>query len=767
MKLFKNISADRKNEIFGVLLWALALFVLLSLITYSYAGDTKFLNQLSWNSLGKLFTHPVKNQAGIMGALVSYALYYLLGLSSFFLPIILVFWGTNFLFKTEFSTLFKKTVYIFAFIFLLGIFFSISWTNASVGVDFSKVTIGGWFSLLFAKILVKIFGTFGSYTLSLAFLIVVALLATPWKFSESLLFGKSIFQRFYDRGSKWWGLKRMEKRRTQRVEEIRDTLEKDKKDEHIAGEIPQIKDVRHERIDSEEEKEEPVNLVGELKSSLRLVRGKEESKIGAYQYPSLSILNEPPQIKPSVTNEELNQTAKVLRETLETFGIGIEGDLIDKSPGPVITRYEFKPAPGVKVNQIMSLSDDLALALQAKRIRIVAPIPGKAAVGVEIPNKSPQTVYLKEILVSPSFQNTNYRLAIALGKTISGEPIVTDLSRMPHLLIAGATGSGKSVCINVILASLLYRLHPEEIRFIMIDPKMLELTVYNQIPHLERPVVTHPKAAERVLSEAVVEMEERYKKLARIGVRNIEDYNKKKKKDGLLPYLVIIVDELADLMMSSSLKTEALITRLAQMARAVGIHLILATQRPSVDVITGLIKANFSSRIAFQVASRIDSRTIIDGSGAEKLLGSGDMLFIQTGHPEPQRIHGAYINSEETQKMVDFIKSQDYIPTPIGVFTREDDKLELTEGWDEKEEDDLYKQAVEIVIRHRQGSVSLLQRRLGVGYQRAARLIDQMERDGIVGPYDGSKAREVLVDRSYLEKGDFPIEEKKDEKNNL
>ncbi len=768
MKLFKNISPDRKSEIFGVLLWALALFIFLSLVTYSYSGDAKFFNQeLSWSKPGKLFTHPIRNQAGIMGALVSYALYYLLGLSSFFLPIILVFWGTNFLFKTEFSTLFKKTVYIFTFVFLLGIFFSISWVNASSGQDFSKVTIGGWFSLFSAKVLVKIFGTFGSYTLSAAFLIIVALLATPWKFSESLTFGKSIFQRFYDRGSRWWELKRMEKRRTQRVEEIRETLERDKKDQHVVEEIPHTKDVRNETIVSEEEKEEPVSLVGELKSSLRLVRGKEESKIGAYQYPSLSILNEPPQIKPSVTNEELNQTAKVLRETLETFGIGIEGDLIEKSPGPVITRYEFKPAPGVKVNQIMSLSDDLALALQAKRIRIVAPIPGKAAVGVEIPNKSPQTVYLKEILVSPFFQNTSHRLAIALGKTISGEPLVTDLSRMPHLLIAGATGSGKSVCINVILASLLYRLHPEEIRFIMIDPKMLELTVYNQIPHLERPVVTHPKAAERVLSEAVVEMEERYKKLARIGVRNIEDYNKKKKKEGMLPYLVIIVDELADLMMSSSLKTEALITRLAQMARAVGIHLILATQRPSVDVITGLIKANFSSRIAFQVASRIDSRTIIDGSGAEKLLGSGDMLFIQTGHPEPQRIHGAYINSEETQKMVDFIKSQDYVPTPIGVFTREDDKLELAEGWDEKEEDDLYKQAVEVVVRHRQGSVSLLQRRLGVGYQRAARLIDQMERDGIVGPYDGSKAREVLVDRSYLEKGDLSFEEKKDEENNL
>jgi S-DNA-T family DNA segregation ATPase FtsK/SpoIIIE len=765
VKLFKNFSSERKNEIFGVLLWASALFILLSLFTYSYSKDAKFFNQeFSWSNLDKLFTQPIRNQAGIIGALISYLLFYLFGLSSFLLPLSLGLWGTVYLFKTELFTIFKKTIYIFTFIFLLGIFFCISQAHSSIGLDFSRVSLGGWSSLLFAKILVKIFGTFGSYTLSLALLIIVALLATPWKFSESLIFGKTLFQRFYDRGSRWWELKRVQKRRTQREEELKVAFEKEKKEGLILKEYLQEKEVKPESIHSVEEKEEPVNIVKELKTSLNLVRGKEESKIGAYQYPSLSILNDPPFVKPSVTNDELNQTAKALRDTLATFDIGIEGELIDKSPGPVITRYEFKPAPGVKVNQIMSLSDDLALALQAKRIRIVAPIPGKAAVGVEIPNKTPQIVNLKEILVSPFFQNTTYRLAIALGKSISGEPLVADLSKMPHLLIAGATGSGKSVCINVILASLLYRLHPEEIRFIMIDPKMLELTVYNQIPHLERPVVTNPKVAERVLAETVVEMEERYKKLARAGVRNIEDYNKKKKKEGLLPYLIIIVDELADLMMSSSLKTEALITRLAQMARAVGIHLILATQRPSVDVITGLIKANFSARIAFQVVSRIDSRTIIDGAGAEKLLGNGDMLFIQAGHPEPRRIHGAYITSEETQKLVDFIKSQDYVPTPIGVFAREDDKQEVSEGWEDKEEDDLYKRAVEIVVRHRQGSVSLLQRRLGVGYQRAARLIDQMESDGIVGPYDGSKAREVLVDRSYLEKEEISFEENKDEK---
>jgi len=309
MKLFKNISPDRENEIFGVLLWAVALFLFLSLVTYSHSRDADFLNSKDF-SLNKLFTHPLKNQAGVMGALVSYALYYLLGLSSFFLPVVLAFWGTNFLFKTEFSTLFKKTVYIFAFIFLLGIFFSISWVNASAGQYFSRVTIGGWFSLLSAKILVKIFGTFGSYTLSLAFLLVVALLATPWKFSESLLFGKSVFRRFYDRGSKWWELKRMEKRRTQRVEEIRDTLKEEKEHESLVEESTQIRGDKTERIHSADEKEEPINLVSELKNSLRVVRGKEENKIGAYQYPGLSILNEPPQIKPSVTNEELKKRLK-------------------------------------------------------------------------------------------------------------------------------------------------------------------------------------------------------------------------------------------------------------------------------------------------------------------------------------------------------------------------------------------------------------------------------------------------------------------------
>ncbi|MCX6827036.1 MAG: DNA translocase FtsK, partial [candidate division Zixibacteria bacterium] len=388
---------------------------------------------------------------------------------------------------------------------------------------------------------------------------------------------------------------------------------------------------------------------------------------------------------------------------------------------------------------------------RAKRIRIVAPIPGKAAVGVEIPNQNAQMVYMKDIIGSDAYANSRLRLPLAMGKTISGKPFVADLSKMPHMLIAGATGSGKSVCINGLITSLLYRLHPRQLKFIFIDPKMLELSVYAGIPHLGRPVVTNPKRAERALADTVVEMENRYKKLAGQSVRNIEDFNTRQKNpDEMMPYIIVVVDELADMMMAaSSPRIEMLITRLAQMARAVGIHLILATQRPSVDVITGLIKANFSARVAFQVASKIDSRTILDGNGAEKLLGNGDMLFLQPGQPEPVRIHGAFISSAETEQLVKFINDQ--FPTKE-IIEGEKEKPEIESEEEVDLNDPLFIEAAETVIRHKQGSVSLLQRKLGIGYQRAARLIDKLEEAGVVSTYDGSKAREVLVDHSYLQK---------------
>ncbi len=482
------------------------------------------------------------------------------------------------------------------------------------------------------------------------------------------------------------------------------------------------------------------------------VRSSQQLQIKSmeYSYPSLDLLNQNPHSGEAVGSEELMFTARMLKETLETFGVAIDGP-IEKFPGPVITRYEFKPGIGVKVNRITNLSEDLALALKAKRIRIIAPIPGKAAVGVEVPNRHVQTVYLREILMSRAFTRPELRLPLALGKTTSGKPCVADLTRLPHLLIAGATGSGKSVCLNSLITSLLYRLHPHLVRFILIDPKMLELTVYRLIPHLGRPVVTSPRRAEKVLADVVVEMESRYRKLAEASVRNIEDYNNKQKSaEKQLPYIVICVDELADLLMSAtSSKTELLITRLAQMSRAVGIHLILATQRPSVDVITGLIKANFPARIAFQVSSKVDSRTIIDANGAEKLLGRGDMLYLHPGQPEPMRIHGAYISSEETEAIVNFIKEQGLEMLALENISQASGEAKGSEV--DLSDDPLFREACEVVVRHKQGSVSLLQRRLGIGYQRAARLIDRLEQAGIVSPFDGSKAREVMVDKAYLE----------------
>jgi DNA segregation ATPase FtsK/SpoIIIE, S-DNA-T family len=405
----------------------------------------------------------------------------------------------------------------------------------------------------------------------------------------------------------------------------------------------------------------------------------------------------------------------------------------------------------VKVNQILNRQDDLALSLKAQRIRIVAPIPGKAAVGIEIPNRTKSLVSFREIVASKAFRETTEGLPFALGKDVAGEPFTTSLEKMPHLLIAGATGSGKSVCINTLIMSLLMKRKPSELQFIMIDPKMLELTPYNKIPHLRMPVVTDPKKAAQALRYCVKQMELRYQVLAKHGARNIEAYNRlgldpaQNGEDARLPYLVVVVDELADLMALLPTEIEEPIGRLAQMARAVGIHLILATQRPSVDVITGMIKANFPSRIAFQVASRVDSRVILDMNGAESLLGHGDSLYLPAGKPEPYRIHGSYVSPEEIERVVAFLKEQG---GPVAV---DDSALEQVRALEESETDDaLFDEAMRLVVLHQQASTSMLQRRLKVGYSRAARLLDLLEEHGIVGPPEGAKGREVLVTEHEL-----------------
>ncbi|MFQ5598672.1 MAG: DNA translocase FtsK 4TM domain-containing protein [Nitrospiria bacterium] len=462
---------------------------------------------------------------------------------------------------------------------------------------------------------------------------------------------------------------------------------------------------------------------------------------GDYQLPSLSLLPDPPLPMSKTTRQELIAQSQILQKKFLDYGI--EGRVTQVHPGPVITMFEFEPAPGVKLNKITNLSDDLALAMRAQHVRIVAPLPGKAAVGIEIPNLNREEVSLKEILSSPSFNRLNSKLRMALGKNIFGTPVSADLSKMPHLLIAGATGAGKSVGLNTMVLSILYTATPAEVKMIMIDPKMLEFSLYDGIPHLITPVIVRPKAAAEALKKMVAEMQRRYELLSEKGVRNIEAYNKlasKTDEDDPLPYIVVLIDELADLMMVASKQVEDSIARLAQMARAAGIHLILATQRPSVDVLTGLIKANFPARIAYCVASKTDSRTILDANGAEKLLGRGDMLF-SSGTGKIARVHGAYISEEEVKKVVSFIKEQSD-PHYEPAFSESASPIRESSSDDR---DELYEQARELVISSKQASASFIQRRMRVGYPRAARMIEMMEEDGLIGPAIGAKPREIYI----------------------
>ncbi|HFC98786.1 MAG TPA: DNA translocase FtsK [Thermosulfurimonas dismutans] len=457
--------------------------------------------------------------------------------------------------------------------------------------------------------------------------------------------------------------------------------------------------------------------------------------------PPLDLLLSPPSDRMGPDKGDLEALGQTLEEKLREFGV--EGKVCGINPGPVITVYEFKPAPGIKINRIVSLADDLALGLSAESVRIVAPIPGKDVVGIEVSNPRRETVYLREILESEAFRKSRSPLTLALGKDQSGHPVVADLARMPHLLIAGATGTGKSVFIHSVILSLIYKNTPERVRFLLIDPKRIELSTYEDIPYLLHPVVLEPKLATRALRWAVEEMERRYTLLEESRTRNLDTYNRQAEEK--LPYIVIIIDELADLMVVSSKEVETLLTRLAQMARASGIHLLLATQRPSVDVITGLIKANFPARLSFQVSSRTDSRTILDVQGAERLLGAGDMLFLPPGASKLRRIHAPYVSESEVQQVVEYLRAQG-APEYLADFEA------LTEGeegleQDLEEEDELYRQAVEIAVQQGKISVSMLQRRLRIGYNRAARLVERMEKEGIVGPSDGVRPRPVLSGR--------------------
>lgn len=466
---------------------------------------------------------------------------------------------------------------------------------------------------------------------------------------------------------------------------------------------------------------------------------------GEYQLPGIALLDKVESKEQEVDREHYYEISQRLEDKLKDFGVS--GKVVGISPGPVVTTYEFAPAPGVKINKIVGLADDLALGLKAESVRIIGSIPGKAALGIEIPNPQREIVGVRDILASDSFRNSESMLTIGLGKDVVGKPVLADLVRMPHLLIAGATGSGKSVGINTIICSILFRASPEEVRFLMIDPKRIELSAYEEIPHLLHPVVVDPKMANRALQWAVREMERRYELMEEMRVKNFMTYNESAEEK--LPLIVIVVDELADLMMVSSRDVEESIARLAQMARAAGMHMILATQRPSVDVLTGLIKANFPTRISFKVFSKIDSRTILDASGAEHLLGDGDMLFMPPGKARLQRIHGAYISEQEIDRIVSFIKEQGAVQYDESVLTIAEEVEEGGAGAADGEYDEKYDQAVAIVCETGQASISMVQRRLRVGYNRAARMIELMEKEGLVGPGDGSKPREVLARKTY------------------
>jgi S-DNA-T family DNA segregation ATPase FtsK/SpoIIIE len=469
-----------------------------------------------------------------------------------------------------------------------------------------------------------------------------------------------------------------------------------------------------------------------------------------YTLPPLTILKESPPAAPKRQQQEMAEKIKVLENTLDQFGIG--ANVVEIAHGPTVTRYEIQLAPGIKVSKIVSLADNLAMALAAIDVRVEAPIPGKSAIGVEVPNSSPATVALRECIDTPEFWNAPSKLLFALGKDVAGVNKYADLARMPHLLVAGSTNSGKSICLNTLIASMLYRATPREVKFIMIDPKRVELSLWDGIPHLIHPVVRDVNMAEGIFKSALKEMERRYDAFSRAGTRNIDGYNQKVEEEERMPYIVIVVDELADLMMQKAAQIETSICRLAQLARATGIHLVIATQRPSVDVITGLIKANISSRIAFAVSSQVDSRTILDQNGAERLIGRGDMLFMPIDASKPMRIQGCFISEQETNALVAYLKEQEppnYTMKPMEVSHTVG--LGLAGGGEDEEEDELFEAAVKLVVTNGHASTSMLQRRFKIGYTRAARLVDMMEERNIVGPLDGAKPREILVSKDEID----------------
>ncbi len=687
------IKEKRISEIEGIILFALTIFIFLSLISYK-PTDIAYYQQPP--------NTPAVNWMGKAGAYLAFGLDFVMGYGAYLILLVTLIWGIRRFRGIKFH---KKAYRALGVLLLLVSTCTLLSSKYSLILE-KRLALGGYLGIVLSNGLKQIFGASGAYLIAVTVLVVSLPLAAEVSYPKFFsLLGRGIL--FFFRGL------------------IGIFSRKPRPSKPVTIKRPEIK----------EEKVAPIPK--RVKKIVKKAPEEEE----AYTLPDLSLLVKP---KAEEAREDLKAKSTLLEETLSEFGISAK--VVGALQGPVITRFEVQPAKGVTVSSITSRSNDIALKLAAPSIRIEAPIPGKAALGIEVPNKRPSFVYLSEILSTREFYESPSKLTLSLGKDIAGRPVIADLTTMPHLLIAGTTGSGKSVCINCIINSVLFQATPDEVKFLLIDPKRVELKTYNDIPHLITPVITDPKKATLALKWAVREVEERFKLFSEAGARDIESYNAKTSVEKI-PYIIVIIDELADLMLVAPVDCEHTITRLAQMARAVGLHVVLATQRPSVDVLTGLIKANFPVRIAFQVAARVDSRIVLDMSGAEKLLGRGDMLFSDPSKAKPIRIQGSLITDSEIEKITQFICLQREPVYVEDIFERKTPSPAST-----PEEDELYQDAVRVIIQSRRASVSMLQRRLKVGYARAARLIDMMEEEEIVGPYRGSKVREVLVDESYLKK---------------
>ncbi len=690
------------NEIKGVVLIALSVIVLASLVSFD-PYDLKFIT-----------THPnvpAHNLIRTFGAYLAGVLLFLFGWSSYLIPALILWLGIR-LFRHEPPYVRLPRVIGMA-VFLLSLSSLVGVVIADNGaVRFSRA---GFLGARVSEFVTAYFGQLGGCILFITLILLSVALVTEILISTFMRQALGHLRAVFVSAFKF--KKGVRRPQAPVIREKKPPVQEPLKPSLAAQ--PKIK-IKTETMPAQEPK----------------VKAK-PVKAGDYHLPSLELLDSPPPFEARQIKEDLAGNARVLEETLDDFGISVK--VTDIERGPIITRYELEPAPGVKLNRIVVLGDDIALSMKAQSVRIVAPIPGKGRVGVEVPNSQSSLVYLKEILANDEFQKSKSKLALAIGKDIAGKPVIADLGKMPHLLIAGTTGSGKTVCVNSLILSLLFKLGPAELKMVMIDPKMVELAPFNGLPHLLCPVVTDAKKASSVLAWVVNEMEERYRLLADKGVRNIEAYNE---KYDTVPFIVVIIDEFADLMMVVRDQVESAITRLAQLSRAVGIHLILATQRPSVDVITGVIKANLPARISFKVASKVDSRTVLDMNGADKLLGKGDMLFSRPEEAKLTRAQGALVSDEEIGKVVDFIKAQAE-PVYNEAILKEQQKP-FSSG---EQKDDLYDEAVRVIIESNQASVSILQRRMRLGYTRAARIIDMMEQQGLVGPFEGSKPRRLLVDR--------------------